>query len=176
VEDLERYRTMSVTILIGSGGNVVSVQFRDRVGIEGQCSGTGFSGEMNMTAGGSIFANTVVVSEFFAPLVVHHRHEHAIVAHLDAQGRTVALSEVQGSHDHIILPLRQIIGDALAHDGRSVMLAHNHPSGDPTPSKADIETTRKLADLLRPLGIRVYDHLILTSTGASTSFRDLGWF
>lgn len=128
-----------------------------------------------MTVGGSLFASTVVDSELFAPLVVHHRHEHAVVAHLDARGRMVALSEAQGSQDRIILPLRQIIGDALAHDGRAVMLAHNHPSGDPTPSQTDIETTRKLADLLRPLNIRVYDHLILTSGGDSTSFRDLGW-
>lgn len=128
-----------------------------------------------MAAGGALLANTGVNTGFFAPLVVHHRHEHAVVAHLDARGRMVALSEAQGNEDRIILPLRRIIGDALAHDGRSVMLAHNHPSGDPTPSKADIETTRKLADLFRPLNIRVYDHLILTRSGESTSFRDLGW-
>ncbi len=128
-----------------------------------------------MAAGGALLAKTGVDTGFFAPLVVDHRHEHAVVAHLDGRGRMVALSEAQGGTDRIILPLRQIIGDALAHDGRSVMLAHNHPSGDPTPSRTDIETTRKLADLLRPLNIRVYDHLILTSNGESTSFRDLGW-
>jgi DNA repair protein RadC len=128
-----------------------------------------------MAAGGALLANTGVDTGFFAPLVVDHRHEHAVVAHLDARGRLVALSEAQGGEDRIVLPLRQIIGDALAHDGHTVMLAHNHPSGDPMPSKTDIETTRKLAELLRPLNIRVYDHLILTRSGESTSFRDLGW-
>lgn len=128
-----------------------------------------------MTDCKSNITNSVSYRELFAPLILHHDYEHAVVAHLDAQGRVVGLSEAGGSHDQIILPLRQIIGDALAHDGRSVMLAHNHPSGDPTPSRTDIETTRKLADLLRPLSIRVYDHLILTSSGESTSFRDLGW-
>ncbi|WP_162843406.1 JAB domain-containing protein [Parasphingopyxis lamellibrachiae] len=128
-----------------------------------------------MAATGALLSKTGVDAGLFAPLVVHHCHEHAVVAHLDVRGRMVALSEAQGSEERIILPLRRIIGDALAHDGRAVMLAHNHPSGDPTPSRTDIETTRKLADLLRPLNIRVYDHLILTRNGASTSFRDLGW-
>lgn len=128
-----------------------------------------------MTAGGSPITGCEADNAFFAPLVLHHAHEHAVIAHLGADGRLVAISEAQGGPDRIVLPLRQIIGDALAHDGRRVLLAHNHPSGDPTPSETDIESTRRLADLLRPLGIRFYDHLILTRSGASTSFRRLGW-
>ncbi|QLC26597.1 DNA repair protein [Parasphingopyxis algicola] len=128
-----------------------------------------------MTAGGSPIIDCHADSAFFAPLVLRHDHEHAVIAHLGADGRLLAISEAQGGHDRIILPLRRIIGDALAHDGHAVLLAHNHPSGDPTPSETDIESTRRLADLLRPLGIRIYDHLILTRSGASTSFRRLGW-
>lgn len=129
----------------------------------------------DMVAGGLSLSGSLVDVDFFAPLVVQHDYEHAVIAHLGMDGRLVAISEAQGSRDRIILPLRQIVGDALSHDGHSVLIAHNHPSGDPTPSQVDIDTTRKLADLLRPLSIRIYDHLILTESGNSTSFRELGW-
>ncbi|MEM8696616.1 MAG: JAB domain-containing protein [Pseudomonadota bacterium] len=128
-----------------------------------------------MTAVGSPIVESQMDRAFFAPLVLHHDHEHAVIAHLAGDGRLVAISEAKGGRDRLILPLRQIVGDALTHDGRAVLLAHNHPSGDPTPSETDIETTRVLAGLLRPLGIRIYDHLILTRSGATTSFRELGW-
>ncbi|MBC2778516.1 JAB domain-containing protein [Parasphingopyxis marina] len=128
-----------------------------------------------MSMQGSPLFGDRAFADFFAPLVLRHDYEHAVVAHLGADGRLVAISEAQGSRDKIILPLRTIVHDALSHDGHAVMIAHNHPSGDPTPSETDIETTRKLADLLRPLSIRIFDHLILTSNGGFTSFRDLGW-
>ena len=111
---------------------------------------------------------------FFAPLLLHHDHEHAIVAHLGSSDRLVAMSETVGEADAIHLPLRMIVGDALANDAQALVIAHNHPSGDPRPSEADIETTRALALLLRPLGIRIHDHLILTHD-RTTSFRALGW-
>ena len=111
---------------------------------------------------------------FFAPLLLNHDHEHAIIAHLGSADRLVAISETSGGTDAINLPLRQIVGDALAHDARALVMAHNHPSGDPRPSDADIETTRALALLLRPLGIRIHDHLILTQHD-TTSFRPMGW-
>jgi DNA repair protein RadC len=131
--------------------------------------------EVAMSVQGAPLFGSRALAEFFAPLVLEHDYEHAVVAHIGIEGRLVAISEAQGGGDQIILPLRTIVHDALSHDGRAVLIAHNHPSGDPTPSEADIETTRRLADLLRPLSIRVFDHLILTAQGGSTSFRDLGW-
>lgn len=112
---------------------------------------------------------------FLAALLLHRDHEQAIVAHLSDAGRLIAISEATGSKYGVDLPLRAIVADALNHDARTVLLAHNHPSGDPQPSETDIETTRQLVTLLRPLGIRVYDHLILTRSGGTTSFRALGW-
>ena len=55
----------------------------------------------------------------------------------------------------------------------AVVLAHNHPSGDPTPSQADIEMTRQVAAAAKPLGVQVHDHLIIGRQGNS-SFRALG--
>ena len=112
---------------------------------------------------------------FFAPRLAAHAHEHVVAAHLDGWWRVVAVSE-GGSplRDSIDLPVRRIVADALSHNVCAVVLAHNHPSGDPGPSEADVATTRLLESALRPLGIRLYDHLIFGAGGARTSFRRLG--
>lgn len=128
-----------------------------------------------MAIQGSPLAGGYSNEDFFAPLLLGRTIEHAVVAHLGMDGQLVAISNAEGSYDRIVLPFRQIVADALSHEGHALLIAHNHPSGDPTPSEADIATTRKLSDLLRPLSIRIYDHLILTDVGDSTSFRRLGW-
>ena len=56
---------------------------------------------------------------------------------------------------------------------RSMLIVHNHPSGDPTPSKADIAVTRDIISAAKPLGVTVHDHLII-GRGRHTSLRDLG--
>ncbi len=67
---------------------------------------------------------------------------------------------------------REVVKAAFCHDATAVIIAHNHPSGASTPSKEDIELTRKLKDLLDPLQIRVLDHLVVGNEVAS--FADLG--
>ncbi len=67
---------------------------------------------------------------------------------------------------------REVVKAAFSHDASAVIIAHNHPSGASTPSKEDIELTRKLKDLLDPLQIRVLDHLVVGNEVAS--FADLG--
>jgi DNA repair protein RadC len=54
-----------------------------------------------------------------------------------------------------------------------MLIVHNHPSGDPTPSKADIAVTRDIISAAKPLGVTVHDHLII-GRGRHTSLRDLG--
>jgi DNA repair protein RadC len=71
--------------------------------------------------------------------------------------------------------VRNILKRALELNASSLIVAHNHPSGDPTPSKADIENTRMLAHAARSMGIIVHDHFILTPN-AYTSLRNLGVF
>ncbi|UYY57713.1 JAB domain-containing protein [Sphingomonas sp. S2-65] len=71
------------------------------------------------------------------------------------------------------VPIRDIAADALAFDACAVIMAHNHPSGDPTPSTADREATRLLARALDTLEVRLLDHLIVAARGV-TSFRTLG--
>lgn len=71
------------------------------------------------------------------------------------------------------VPIRQIVAEALELKASRVLIAHNHPSGDPTPSADDIAATRRLFDVLKALEIELVDHLILAGE-ARTSFRALG--
>lgn len=71
------------------------------------------------------------------------------------------------------VPLRTVVALALAHDSQYVVMAHNHPSGDPEPSPEDLRTTRRVAGALDLLGIRLVDHLVLAAD-ASVSFRARG--
>ena len=62
---------------------------------------------------------------------------------------------------------------ALELSATALILVHNHPSGDPTPSQADIQMTRTIADVAQPLGITIHDHIIIGKDGHA-SFRGLG--
>jgi DNA repair protein RadC len=100
--------------------------------------------------------------------------ERLAVLHLDARRRLIALDESPGAGDDCIaLPLRAIIAAALRRDTSGLVLAHNHPSGDPSPSDADVAATRRLAETAASVGIRLHDHLIFAA-GACRSFRALG--
>ncbi|MCW3835194.1 JAB domain-containing protein [Sphingomonas canadensis] len=71
------------------------------------------------------------------------------------------------------MTIREVAADALAFGAEALVMAHNHPCGDPTPSDADHAATRRLAGALDPLGVRLMDHLVLAEGGV-TSFRTLG--
>lgn len=79
----------------------------------------------------------------------------------------------RGTVDHTPVYPREIIRRALQLNASALILAHNHPSGDPTPSRTDIEMTREIVTLAEPLGIVVHDHLIVGRKG-HVSFRALG--
>jgi DNA repair protein RadC len=83
--------------------------------------------------------------------------------------------EVQstGTIDHTPVYPREIVKRALELGASAVILAHNHPSGDPTPSRADIEMTRDVAVAAKALRIEVHDHVIVERSGHS-SFKALG--
>tara|TARA_Y100001934_G_scaffold242677_1_gene298624 strand:- start:3452 stop:3658 length:207 start_codon:yes stop_codon:yes gene_type:complete len=66
-----------------------------------------------------------------------------------------------------------VVKRALEVAASAVILLHNHPSGDPTPSQADIEITHQVADAAGKLGITIHDHVVIAKTGHA-SFRELG--
>jgi DNA repair protein RadC len=96
------------------------------------------------------------------------------VLFLDRKNMLLA-DEVQstGTIDHTPVYPREIVKRALELGASAVILAHNHPSGDPTPSRADIEMTRDVVDAAKALKIMVHDHVIVGRSGHS-SFKALG--
>lgn len=112
-------------------------------------------------------------SRLLAPLFAEPRGERLAIALLDAGREVLALDEMPGRGSDVALPIRAIIVRALELGARGLILAHNHPSGDPSPSRADIAATRRLADVAAALGIRLHDHLIFGGAHCR-SFRQLG--
>ncbi|MDB5583449.1 MAG: hypothetical protein JWR80_8625 [Bradyrhizobium sp.] len=85
---------------------------------------------------------------------------------LDKRNQLIS-DEVQqtGTVDHTPVYPREVIKRALELSATALILVHNHPSGDPTPSQADIQMTRAIVDIANPLGISVHDHIIVGKNG-----------
>lgn len=93
---------------------------------------------------------------------------------LDKKNRLIA-DEIQqtGTIDHTPVYPREVIRRALDLHATAIILVHNHPSGDPTPSHSDIEMTKAIVQAAKAIGITVHDHVIISKSGHS-SFRALG--
>jgi DNA repair protein RadC len=93
---------------------------------------------------------------------------------LDKRNQIIA-DEVQqtGTVDHTPVYVREVVKRALELSATAIVLVHNHPSGDPTPSRADIEMTRQIVAAGKPLGVIVHDHIIVGKQGHA-SLRGLG--
>jgi DNA repair protein RadC len=93
---------------------------------------------------------------------------------LDKRNQIIA-DEVQqtGTVDHTPVYPREVVKRALELSATAIVLVHNHPSGDPTPSRADIEMTKQIVAAAKPLGVLVHDHIIVGKQGHA-SFRGLG--
>ncbi len=93
---------------------------------------------------------------------------------LDKRNQLIA-DEVQqtGTVDHTPVYPREVVKRALELSATAIILVHNHPSGDPTPSRADIDMTKEIATVAKPLGIAVHDHIIVGKDGHA-SLRGLG--
>ena len=113
--------------------------------------------------------------QFFAPCFAEAGgdEEHLWVAHLDEGARCLHLGRYAGGAGAVALPLRAIIEDAIRLGSAGVVLAHNHPSGDPTPSADDCRATRALARAGEAFDLSVVDHLIFAGHECR-SLRRLG--
>ncbi|MEG3176247.1 JAB domain-containing protein [Sphingomonas sp. RB3P16] len=101
-------------------------------------------------------------------------HEVAAFGYFDPQWRLLAMRHVEaGRADSVAVRVRDVIADALAFDCALIVMAHNHPCGDPTPSAADYALTRQLARTLDAVGVRLVEHLVL-APGRVESFRARG--
>jgi DNA repair protein RadC len=95
------------------------------------------------------------------------------VLFLDKRNQLIA-DEVQqtGTVDHTPVYPREVVKRALELSATALILVHNHPSGDPTPSRADIQMTQSIVEIAKPLGIDVHDHIIVGKEGHA-SFKGL---
>lgn len=92
--------------------------------------------------------------------------EQVRVLFLDKCNQLIADEVVQtGTVDHAPVYPREVVKRALELSASALILCHNHPSGDPTPSRADIDMTRKIIDVAKPLGIELHDHIIVGKEG-----------
>ena len=108
--------------------------------------------------------------------LAHESREQFRVLYLDKKNQLIA-DEVmnRGTVDHAPVYPREVVRRALEVSASSLILVHNHPSGDPTPSSADVEMTKQVVEAGRPLRIAVHDHLVVGRDGVA-SLKALGLF
>lgn len=104
----------------------------------------------------------------------HEPREQFRVLYLDKKNQLI-LDEIQnrGTVDHAPVYPREVVRRALELSASAMIIVHNHPSGDPTPSRADIDMTRQVIEAARALSLQVHDHLIVGREGVA-SFKQLG--
>ena len=101
--------------------------------------------------------------------------EHFVVLLLDTQNQIIGIHTVTvGTLDASLVHPREVFKPAILANAASVLLAHNHPSGDPTPSAEDRSVTRQMAAAGATLGIEVLDHVVVGDMQRYCSFKETG--
>jgi DNA repair protein RadC len=109
-----------------------------------------------------VISNWAALLNYVSTRIRHEKTEQARVLFLDRKNRLIADELAgQGTVDHAPIYPREVARRALELSASAVILVHNHPSGDPTPSRADVELTRDIERALAPFEIRVHDHLVV---------------
>ena len=108
--------------------------------------------------------------------LARRKKEHFILLLLDSRYRVLKIAPVStGSLDRSVVHPRETFREAISSGAAAILLAHNHPSGDPSPSPEDLQLTRRLVEAGQLLGIPVLDHLIV-GTGEPLSLRANGFW
>ena len=106
--------------------------------------------------------------------MAHRETEQFRILFLDRKNNLIADEEqAKGTVDHVPVYPREVAKRALELNASALILVHNHPSGDPTPSEADIAMTERVNVALNVLGITLHDHVII-GQATDASFRSLG--
>ncbi len=124
--------------------------------------------------GRPILSSWNALLEYCRSAMQFENKEQFRILFLDRKNRLIA-DEIlgHGTIDRAPVYPREIIKRALALDSSAIILAHNHPSGDPTPSQSDIDMTKHIINATKPIGICVHDHLIIGRDNIA-SFKTLG--
>ncbi len=123
-----------------------------------------------------VLTNWDRLMEYLNAVMARERVEQFRVLFLDNRNRLLADEpQGRGSVNHTPVYPREVLKRALELHATAIILVHNHPSGDPTPSRADIDTTREIAEAARIMSIALHDHIIV-GNGKWLSMRQAGLF
>ena len=121
-----------------------------------------------------IISNPADVAKLVGPRLNHKQKEHFLLLSLDTRNTVKKISEITVDIlDSSLIHPREVFKEAIQSLASSIILVHNHPSGNPTPSEADIEITKKMVKTGSIVGIKVLDHVITAGTEVY-SFRENG--
>ncbi len=128
----------------------------------------------NRIMGRPVISSWDALLDYCQASMAYSTTEQFRILFLDRKNALIA-DEVQqkGTVDHTPVYPREVVKRALELGASALIMVHNHPSGDPTPSGADIDMTRQVIEAGKPLGIAVHDHVVV-GKGAYTSFKSLG--
>ncbi len=122
----------------------------------------------------TIFSSPDDVTKYCKYSLLHYEHEVFFVLFLNNKHRLITSIEMfRGTIDSSSVYPREVAKEALKQNAAAVIFSHNHPSGNPEPSRADINITNRLNEALTLLDIRVLDHIVVGSQG-SVSFAQRG--
>ena len=114
------------------------------------------------------------LQDYLRAAMAHSPVEEVRVLFLNAKNMLIANEAMwRGSVDEASMHVREVMKRAMAHGATAIIVVHNHPSGDPTPSQADVKLTRELVDAGRHMKVTVHDHVIVGIQGQS-SLRAMG--
>jgi DNA repair protein RadC len=168
----------------GSLGGVLSASLPELMGVPGVGEVAALDlklvHELALRMGREPTRRRTVISSWSALLAYvrlalqHEAREQVRVLYLDRKNQLIA-DEISnhGTVDHAPVYPREVIRRALELSASAVILVHNHPSGDPTPSRADVEITQAVVAAGKPLGVAVHDHLVVGREGV-VSFKAKG--
>lgn len=101
--------------------------------------------------------------------------ENLVVIMLDTKNRIIGIHTVAvGTVNSSLYDIKDVMKPAILHNANAIIIGHNHPSGDPTPSPEDVSVTRRTIEAGKLLGIEVLDHIIIGDDGEFTSLKERG--
>ncbi len=168
----------------GSFADVIAASPRDLMSVEGMGKASAAALRLVSAAavrlgrarvmGQPVLSNEEALMTYLTQVMAREQTEQFRVLFLDSRNRLLAdEAQSRGTVNHTPVYPREVIGRALELKATAIILAHNHPSGDPTPSDDDVAMTRQIVGAAKTMGIAVHDHVVI-GNGAWVSFRKQG--
>ena len=167
--DIKRLKDIGINTLMGINGigRVKAIEIKAAIEL-----GRRIYIENNKLSG-VILNNSLKIYEYFKDLVGNKKQEYFYTVYVDTKGRYIDKKCLfVGTINNSIVHPREIFKEAYLLSANGIICIHNHPSGDPTPSKEDVVITRKIKEIAMILGIRLVDHLIVGVNSYYSFYED----